>query len=74
MLAGYVKATRQAYADVEDALASVRATTAQQADAERALDKADQALRLSMPAYRGGVVDVLAVLAAQSAVYPRRQP
>lgn len=71
LLAGYVKATRQAYADVEDALASVRATTAQQADAQRALDKANQALRLSGLAYRGGVVDVLDVLAAQSAVYPQ---
>jgi outer membrane protein, multidrug efflux system len=72
LLADYIKTTRQAYGDVEDALASVHATDAEQAADRAALDKAEQALRLTEAGYKAGLVDVFAVQAAQAAAFPNR--
>ena len=53
LLADYIQATRQAYSDVEDALASVRSAQAQQAAAQAALDKSETALKLTQSGLSG---------------------
>jgi outer membrane protein, multidrug efflux system len=70
LLADYIKTTRQAYGDVEDALAYVRESTAQQAASRAALDESERALGMTRSGYSIGVVNMLAVLTAQAAVYP----
>ncbi len=72
LLADYIKATRQAYGDVEDALASVRATDAEQSADQAAVAKADQGLSMTEAGFKAGMVDTLSVQAAQAAVFPNR--
>jgi outer membrane protein, multidrug efflux system len=72
LLADYIKATRQAYGDVEDALASVRATAAEQTADQAAVAKAGQGLDMTEAGFRAGMVDTLQVQAAQAAVFPNR--
>ena len=72
LLADYIKTTRQAYSDVESALAAVHASATQQTASRAALDESEQALGMTRSGYAVGVVDMLAVLAAQAAVYPNR--
>lgn len=72
LLADYIKATRQAYGDVEDALASVRATGAEQTTDQAAVAKADQGLSMTTAGFKAGMVDTLSVQAAQTAVFPNR--
>ncbi len=72
LLATYIMTTRQAYSDVEDALASVSAASAQQTATLAALDKSQQALRMSREGFSAGYYDWLSVLTSQSAVFPNR--
>jgi multidrug efflux system outer membrane protein len=72
LLADYIKATRQAYGDVEDALASVRATATEETAAQAAVAKADQALSMTEGGFKAGMVDTFAVQAAQAATFPNR--
>ena len=72
LLADYIKTTLQAYGDVENVLAAVRTSAAQQTASRAALDESELALRMTRSGYSVGVVDMLAVLAAQAAVYPNR--
>ena len=72
LLADYLKTTQQAYADVEDALAAVRATQQQQQADQRTLDQANASLSLTHIAYQGGNTDILPVLSAEAAAFPDR--
>ncbi|MBV8684059.1 MAG: efflux transporter outer membrane subunit [Caulobacteraceae bacterium] len=72
LLADYIKSTRQAFADVEDALASVQATDEEQQTDQRALDEADDSLGLTKTAYEGGTTGVMPVLSAEEATFPGR--
>jgi NodT family efflux transporter outer membrane factor (OMF) lipoprotein len=72
MLADYIKATRQSFADVEDALASVRATNEEEQTDQRALEEADASLGLTQTSFEGGVTGSMPVLSAESATFPGR--
>jgi multidrug efflux system outer membrane protein len=70
MLADYIKATRQAYADVEDALASVSATNEEEQTDQRALDEAEASVGLTKTSLGVGVTGSMPVQSAQSATFP----
>jgi NodT family efflux transporter outer membrane factor (OMF) lipoprotein len=70
MLADYIKATRQAYADVEDALASVKATNEEEQTDQRALDEAEASVGLTKTSLGVGVTGTMPVQSAQSATFP----
>ncbi len=73
LLAGnYRKAVLSAFSDVEDALASVKATADGVTALERSLAVAQRADRMATLAYRGGIGTILAVLLSETSVYSAR--
>ncbi|AQV02979.2 hypothetical protein B2D07_10185 [Desulfococcus multivorans] len=65
MYAAYRQTIVQAFGEVEDALVSVSLLERQQRANEQAVQSADEAYRLSMEQFEGGLVDYLSVLDAE---------
>ncbi|HEY2050433.1 MAG TPA: efflux transporter outer membrane subunit [Caulobacteraceae bacterium] len=72
MLADYIQSTRQAYADVEDALASVNATNEEEQTDQRALDEADASVGITKTSNGGGIIGTMPVQSAYAATFPGR--
>ncbi len=70
LLADYSKTTRQAFADVEDALNAEQETAAAEKSDGAALDRARQAYTMSKAGFGAGAVNLLSLQAAQAAVLP----
>lgn len=67
LAATYLKTIRQAYGDVEDALASEQSARLETAQQDQAAANAEQALAMARAAYAAGTTNTLTLLAAQQA-------
>jgi len=67
LAATYLKAIHQAYADVEDALATTQAAREQLARQDAATASAQKAVAMAKAGYRAGTADALPLLVSQQA-------
>jgi multidrug efflux system outer membrane protein len=69
LLQNYRKAALSAFGDVEDALASTKATADQQAKQQKSVASARQGYQMSLDAFQGGTATILTVLVSETALF-----
>jgi multidrug efflux system outer membrane protein len=69
LLQDYRKAALSAFGDVEDALATTKATADLQASQEKAVASARRAYQMALDAFHGGTATILSVLVSESALF-----
>jgi outer membrane protein TolC len=69
LLADYHKAVISAFGNVEDALVALQQTADQQQRQQEAVDKAQQAYKLSQSQLQAGTINVLTVLNTENALF-----